>query len=156
MTTQLLRILFIAFFAMLIQSVFNVSNMVSLSKQIQYPLIIAFTPYLISKIPLLGTKDLMKTGTQPLLSLVFMVICTIVIQYIAKEIKGSSQTDFLSKYVQDDEPLTIGNLTIQKDFIVVLAFVLISELLFQAVARRNKSSKLEEAMIRALKKYHGK
>jgi hypothetical protein len=156
MSTQVFRILFIAFFAILAQSLFNVSNVLSLSKQIQYPLIIALTPYLISKLPLLGTKNLMSTGVQPLLSLVFMTICTVVIQYIMKEIKSSSQVDFLSKYIKDEEPLRIGDIKIEKDFVVILSFVLLSELIFQSVGQQNKYTKLEDAMLRALKKFHGK
>ena len=156
MVTQVFRILLIAVFAVLIQSLFNISNSFGLSKQIQYPLIIALTPYLIAKLPVLGTKNLMSSGAQPLMSLVFMVICTIIIQYVVKEIKSSSQMDFLSSYLKDDEPLGIGSLQIQRDFIVILCGVLFCELLFQKVASRKKYNELEKVVLSALTKFHGK
>ena len=156
MVTQLLRIFLIAAFAVLIQSLFNISNTFALSKQIQYPLIIALTPYAIAKLPVLGTKNLMSSGAQPLVSLVFMVICTIVIQYVVKEIKDSSQMDFLSSYLKDDEPLGIGSLQVQKDFIVILSVVLLCELLFQKVASQKKYNELEKVVLSALAKFHEK
>lgn len=156
MVTQVFRIFLIAMFAVLIQSLFNISNSFALSKQMQYPLIIALTPYLISKLPVLGTKNLMSSGAQPLVSLVFMVICTIVIQYVVKEIKGSSQMDFLSSYLKDNEPISIGSLQIQRDFIVILGVVLFGELLFQKLASKKKFNELEKVVLSALTKFHSK
>lgn len=156
MVTQVFRIFLIAMFAVLIQSLFNISNSFALSKQMQYPLIIAVTPYLISKLPVLGTKNLMSSGAQPLVSLVFMVICTIVIQYVVKEIKGSSQMDFLSSYLKNNEPISIGSLQIQRDFIVILGVVLFGELLFQKLASKKKFNELEKVVLSALTKFHSK
>lgn len=156
MVTQVFRIFLIAMFAVLIQSLFNISNSFALSKQMQYPLIIALTPYLISKLPVLGTKNLMSSGAQPLVSLVFMVICTIVIQYVVKEIKGSSQMDFLSSYLKNNEPISIGSLQIQRDFIVILGVVLFGELLFQKLASKKKFNELEKVVLSALTKFHSK
>lgn len=150
------RILLIAIFAILTQSLFNVSHSFAVSKQIQYPLIIALTPYLISKLPILGTKNLMSAGVQPLMSLVFMIICTIIIQYVVKEIKNSKQVDFLSTYIKDDDPIAFGSMKVERDFIVILILVLVCEFIFQKFAARSKHNELEKVVLSALTKFHGK
>ena len=155
-TTQIFRIAFICIFALLTHALFNIGPDFGLSKQIQYPLIIAITPYVISKLPLLGTKDLMTSGTQPLVSLAFLLLCTIGAQYLVREIKQSNQNDIISKYVKDPEPLAIEGFKIERDFVFVLFIVLIAEILFQGLTARNKYNQMEKAMIRALEKYHGK
>jgi hypothetical protein len=154
MYNQLFRVSFIIIFALLTHALFNVSPSFGLSKQIQYPLIIALTPYLISKLPLLGTKDLMMKGIQPLVSMTFFIICTIIVQYIVKEISQNSQLDFLSIYIKDKKPLRIEGFEIKRDFIVVLIVVMISEFIFQGIISANEYDRLEKALLRALTKFH--
>jgi hypothetical protein len=154
MYNQLFRVSFIIIFALLTHALFNISPSFGLSKQIQYPLIIGLTPYLISKLPLLGTKDLMIQGVQPLVSMTFLILCTIIIQYVVKEISQNSQMDFLSVYIKDEKPLRIEGFEIKKDFIVVLFVVIISEFIFQGIVSANEYSRLEKALLRALAKFH--
>lgn len=155
MYTQLFRIGLIAISAILIHSIFNLHPIVSLSEQIQYPLIIGITPYFISKLPILGTRNLMASGTQPLIALTFMILSTIVIQFISRQIKYSKQTDWLSEYIKKEE-FDLNGFKIKSDFLFVLTFVLLSEFLFQMISSRKKKQDLENIVIRALKKYHGK
>jgi hypothetical protein len=143
-------------FALLTHALFNINSAFSLNKHIQYPLIIAFTPYLISKLPLLGTRNLMVKGIQPLISTAFLLICTIVVQYIVKEMKTIKQTDFLSLYLKDEKKLRVQGFEIKRDFLVVLIIVLLSEFGFQSIVSANEYDKLEKALLRALAKYHEK
>lgn len=156
MYNQIFRLSFITVFALLTHALFNISPNFGLSKQLQYPLIIAFTPYLISKLPLLGTKDLMTKGVQPLVSMTFFLLCTIVVQYVVKEISQNKQMDILSKYIKDKEPLRISGFEIKRDFIVILAVVLSSEFLFQEIVAQKEANKLEDIVYRALTRYHEK
>ena len=155
-TTQIFRIVFICIFALLTHAVFNIGPNFGLSKQIQYPLIIGITPYVISKLPLLSTKDLMTSGIQPLMSLTFLLLCTIGAQHLVREIKLSNQKDIISTYIKDSEPLAIQGFKFERDFVFVLIIVLIAETIFQGLTARNKYSQLEKALLRALEKYHGK
>lgn len=156
MTTQLIRSLLIAIFAILIHSVFNISKNVSLSAQIQYPLIVAITPFVISKIPLLGTRDLMAAGGQPFMSLLFMVCSTVLMQYLIEEIKKNNQNDFLSTYLKNDTPLQFGQLEIQRDFVILIAFVLFLDFFYQLYNKNQKYKTMEKVVLRALAKFHGK
>ena len=150
------RVAFICTFALLTHALFNIGPDFGLSKQIQYPMIIAITPYIISKLPLLGTKDLMTSGVQPLVSLTFLILCTIGVQYLVREIKSSTQNDQISKYIKDPKPLAIQGFKIERDFVFVLVSVLAAEILFQSLVSQNKHTQMEKALLRALEKYHGK
>lgn len=143
-------------FALLTHAFFNISPDLGLSKQIQYPLIIALTPYIISKLPLLGTKSLMMKGVQPLISMVFLTISSVIVQYVVKEIKNNSQKDPLSTYIKNKEPMRVEGFEIKRDFVFVLVMVLICEFIFQGIVSVNESNKMEKAMLRALSKFHGK
>ena len=144
-------------FALIVHSLFNISNLFDISDQIQYPLVIAITPYIISKLPLLGTKDLMTQGAQPLLSLIFLILCTIGVQYITKQIKTNSQNDFLSKFLKEKKYVSYKGFKVKRETLnPKLAVVLLSEFIFQSLVSKNEHDKLEKTLLKVLTKFHGK
>ena len=123
---------------------------------VMYPIILAISPYMVSKLPLLGTKSLMETGIQPLFSLLlisgFAVFGTILVDFIK-----NSENNKIGIFLQSLKPVNVGPVQIQPEFVIVSVLTLFLELLFQEMyfkkKVRDEKKQLETVLERVLAKF---
>ena len=91
------------------------------------PVIILLTPIVISRLPIMGTTNLMKSGIMPLFSSVLLV--GLAFGYtLLMDIVKKHQNDPLHKILK---PYSVGSFTFQGEVIFILSAVVLTELLIQ-------------------------
>lgn len=152
--SSLFRTLLIFFGALVVHSGSHQFNM--LHDSIEYPFLIAITPYLISLLPLLGTRKLMEGNFQPLVSLLLLAGLSFCMYYLVNYVKYNKQTDFVSIFLNKND-ISIGFLKINRVFVIVLALVLLIELISQhlskSIAKQDRIKEFEKAVTRSLAKF---
>ena len=139
--------------ALMIHMIMNVTNPNLINNKIEIPLILIITPFVISKIPLLGTKSLMESGMQPLMATLVTVGISFMVYLMVKEIKDSKQGDPLSTFLNESEYFTIGGMKVNREFLVTITIVLIIEMGLQQLYLRRKGKLEEDKIIKALSKF---
>lgn len=139
--------------ALMLHMIMNAANPDLINNKIEIPLILVITPFVISKIPLLGTKSLMESGMQPLMATLVTVAVSFMVYLMVKEIKASKQADPLSKFLNETDYFTIGGMKVNREFMVTITIVLIIEMGLQQLYLSRKGKQDEDKIFKALTKF---
>ena len=125
------------------------------SKEILYPAIIAFTPYIASFIPLLGMSDLLKLGIQPLFATLLLFGVSFGVQFGLEQIKNSKQTDSLSMFIKQGT-INLKYVDVDRQYITVLIITLFLELLVQYAHGKYVNTKQIDLIVKGMEKFYKK
>ena len=103
-----------------------------INNKLETILIISLTPYFVTKVPgILGLGDVMKGGMIPLVSLLMIIGITLAASLLVKEMKDTGGTDILSKYLQNPDDVSIGNIRLNREFTIILSVVMVIDFIVQ-------------------------
>ena len=133
-----------------------------LANVVKFPIIVALAPLLVSRLPLMGTKALIDNavGMQPIFSMLLMIGLSFAVHFVIREIRSSDQTDILSRFVKDEDHMSIGVFKISREFfIVILSTVFFDGVAQYAMKYRTQAKQkqiIENAVVRGMDKYFKK
>jgi hypothetical protein len=126
-----------------------------ISKELLYPAIIAFTPFLASFIPLLGMSDLVKSGMQPLIATLLLFGISFGVQFGLEQIKNSKQTDSLSLFIKQGT-INLEYVDVDRQYITILIITLLLELLIQYAYGNYIATKQIDMIVKGMEKFYKK
>ena len=134
----------------------------ALTDVVKFPILVALSPLLVSRLPLMGTKALVDNavGMQPIFSMLLMIGLSIAVHFVIREIRSSDQTDVLSRFVKDENHMSIGKFKISREFfLVILSTVFFDGIVQYAMKHRTQAKQkqlIENAVVRGMEKYFKK